>query len=516
MYVGLALFVLIVLGGVSYLIRVPFLDVRQGDPRAVPDRVHDGQLGGGAAEGARGDGALRRAEEHRRRSCCRPATASTSTASTLYLSLASVFVAQLAGVHDDVRPAARDDADADADEQGRRRRAARGAGRARPRRSTQFDLPLEGAAILLGIDQIMDMGRTAVNVMGNCIATAVVARWEGVFDDEQMRAFARRRVQGRLMRIAVVGARRQLGAAVVHECARRHDVVAFDARRRSTSPTTRRSRRRWRGAARRHHQLRRVQRRGRRRGSSGRRAERQRVRRPRAGARRRGARRDAGALQHRLRVRRHARRAPYTEDRSRRIRGACTPRRSCSASGSRPTRRARTCCASRACSAARRAAGRRRAASPASCKTLLAGGDAAGVRGSHRLADLHRRRRARDAAAARVARAPPGLYHCVNSGRCTWLEFARELARQLGVEPRLTPVRMADVTLRARAAAVLRAVEREAARRPASTCRRGRTRWRATWRPSAPRLHYAADAVRRADQTNEFRAMLRRPPTSIE
>jgi proton glutamate symport protein len=55
---------------------------------------------------------------------------------------------------------------------------------------TQFGLPLEGAAILLGIDQIMDMGRTAVNVMGNCISTVVVARWEGVFDDEQMRAFA--------------------------------------------------------------------------------------------------------------------------------------------------------------------------------------------------------------------------------------------------------------------------------------------------------------------------------------
>src|SRR4029450_6875646 len=54
---------------------------------------------------------------------------------------------------------------------------------------TQFGLPLEGAAILLGIDQIMDMGPTAVNVMGNCIATAVVARWEGVFDDERMRAF---------------------------------------------------------------------------------------------------------------------------------------------------------------------------------------------------------------------------------------------------------------------------------------------------------------------------------------
>src|SRR5918995_1178628 len=49
-----------------------------------------------------------------------------------------------------------------------------------------FGLPLEGAAILLGIDQLLDMGRTAVNVMGNCIATAVVARWEGVLDDEQM------------------------------------------------------------------------------------------------------------------------------------------------------------------------------------------------------------------------------------------------------------------------------------------------------------------------------------------
>jgi dTDP-4-dehydrorhamnose reductase len=45
--------------------------------------------------------------------------------------------------------------------------------------------------------------------------------------------------------------------------------------------------------------------------------------------------------------------------------------------------------------------------------------------------------------------APPGLYHCVNSGQCTWLEFAREMARLLGVEPRLTPVRMADVPLRA-------------------------------------------------------------------
>jgi len=45
--------------------------------------------------------------------------------------------------------------------------------------------------------------------------------------------------------------------------------------------------------------------------------------------------------------------------------------------------------------------------------------------------------------------APPGLYHCVNSGHCTWFELAVELARQLGVEPRLVPTRMADVPMRA-------------------------------------------------------------------
>jgi dTDP-4-dehydrorhamnose reductase len=47
------------------------------------------------------------------------------------------------------------------------------------------------------------------------------------------------------------------------------------------------------------------------------------------------------------------------------------------------------------------------------------------------------------------AQAPPGIYHCVNSGSCTWVELARELAGLLGVEPRLKPTRMADVPLRA-------------------------------------------------------------------
>jgi dTDP-4-dehydrorhamnose reductase len=46
-------------------------------------------------------------------------------------------------------------------------------------------------------------------------------------------------------------------------------------------------------------------------------------------------------------------------------------------------------------------------------------------------------------------RAPFGLYHCVNSGRCTWLELARDVARLLGVAARPQPVRIADVALKA-------------------------------------------------------------------
>ena len=43
-----------------------------------------------------------------------------------------------------------------------------------------FGLPLEGVAVLLGVDTLLDMVRTSVNVLGNCLASAVVARWEGV------------------------------------------------------------------------------------------------------------------------------------------------------------------------------------------------------------------------------------------------------------------------------------------------------------------------------------------------
>jgi len=46
-----------------------------------------------------------------------------------------------------------------------------------------------GVAVIFGVDELMDMGRTCVNLIGNCLATIVVARWEGEFDDERARVF---------------------------------------------------------------------------------------------------------------------------------------------------------------------------------------------------------------------------------------------------------------------------------------------------------------------------------------
>ena len=58
---------------------------------------------------------------------------------------------------------------------------------------TSFNIPVLGVAILLGIDQILDMGRTAVNLIGNCVATVVIARWENVFDYNKMNEFLKRK-----------------------------------------------------------------------------------------------------------------------------------------------------------------------------------------------------------------------------------------------------------------------------------------------------------------------------------
>jgi proton glutamate symport protein len=98
--------------------------------------------------------------------------------STLYLSLASVFVAQAAGIEMPLSQQLLMMLTLMLTSKG-----VAGV----PRASLvilagtlgTFGLPLEGAAVLLGIDAVMDMARTSVNVLGNCLATAVVARWEG-------------------------------------------------------------------------------------------------------------------------------------------------------------------------------------------------------------------------------------------------------------------------------------------------------------------------------------------------
>ncbi|MEN3336787.1 MAG: hypothetical protein V7647_463 [Acidobacteriota bacterium] len=107
---------------------------------------------------------------------------------TLYLSLAAVFVAQAAGVHLSV---------------GQQitmlltlMLTSKGVAGV-PRASlvilagtlASHGLPLEGVTLILGVDELMDMGRTMTNVIGNCLATVVIAKWEGEFveaTDEQM------------------------------------------------------------------------------------------------------------------------------------------------------------------------------------------------------------------------------------------------------------------------------------------------------------------------------------------
>ena len=99
--------------------------------------------------------------------------------STLYLSLASVFVAQAASVHMPLGTQITMMLTLMLTSKGVA---------AVPRASLvilagtlgTFHLPLEGIALILGVDALMDMCRTSVNLLGNCVATAVVARWEGV------------------------------------------------------------------------------------------------------------------------------------------------------------------------------------------------------------------------------------------------------------------------------------------------------------------------------------------------
>jgi proton glutamate symport protein len=53
-----------------------------------------------------------------------------------------------------------------------------------------FGLPLEGVLLIIGVDELMDMARTTVNLVGNCLATAVMARWEGEYPPRPLPAKA--------------------------------------------------------------------------------------------------------------------------------------------------------------------------------------------------------------------------------------------------------------------------------------------------------------------------------------
>ncbi len=107
---------------------------------------------------------------------------------TLYLSLASVFVAQAAGLHMSI---------GNQITMGLILMLTSKGVAAVPRASLviliatadQFNLPMWPIAAIFGIDELMDMARTSVNVIGNTLASCVIARWEGEFDDEKALAF---------------------------------------------------------------------------------------------------------------------------------------------------------------------------------------------------------------------------------------------------------------------------------------------------------------------------------------
>jgi proton glutamate symport protein len=178
MYLAQVAFVLFVLGGIILLARIPLADFI----RAVREPFLI------AFSTASSEAALPRALENMERfgvpkhivAFVIPTGYSFNLdGTTLYLSLASVFVAQAAGVHMSF---------------GQQMlmmltlmltsKGVAGVPRAAlvilAGTLSTFHLPMEGAAVLLGVDALLDMARTSVNVLGNCLATAVVARWEGV------------------------------------------------------------------------------------------------------------------------------------------------------------------------------------------------------------------------------------------------------------------------------------------------------------------------------------------------
>ena len=176
MYVSLVLFVVLVLGAVILLVRIPlgafYRAVREpfliafstaSSEAALPLALENMELFG--------------VPKHIVAFVIPTGYSFNLDGSTLYLSLASVFVAQAAGVNLSF---------------GQQllmmltlmltSKGVAGVPRAAlvimAGTLSTFHLPMEGVAVLLGVDALMDMARTSVNVLGNCLASAVVARWE--------------------------------------------------------------------------------------------------------------------------------------------------------------------------------------------------------------------------------------------------------------------------------------------------------------------------------------------------
>jgi proton glutamate symport protein len=186
LYGALFFFLLFVLGPVAFLFRVPLKDFFNAvrEPATI------------AFATTSSESALPRAMENMQRlgvprrivGFVLPTGYSFNLdGTTLYLSLASIFVAQAAGVHltwwQQITMLLT------------LMLTSKGVAGV-PRASlvillgtlNSFNLPAEGVIIILGVDELMDMARTAVNVIGNCLATVVIARWEGAFRNVEWKA----------------------------------------------------------------------------------------------------------------------------------------------------------------------------------------------------------------------------------------------------------------------------------------------------------------------------------------
>jgi proton glutamate symport protein len=186
LYGALIVFVLLVLGPVAFLFRVPIKDFFRAvrEPATI------------AFATTSSESALPRAMENMQRlgvprrivGFVLPTGYSFNLdGTTLYLSLASIFVAQAAGVSlswwQQITMLLT------------LMLTSKGVAGV-PRASlvillgtlNSFNLPAEGVLVILGVDELMDMARTAVNVIGNCLATVVVARWEGVFRNAEWKS----------------------------------------------------------------------------------------------------------------------------------------------------------------------------------------------------------------------------------------------------------------------------------------------------------------------------------------